>query len=545
MLCSQEHDVELSQENDRLDRHFQAVVEQYQANFDAAADALNHIAAGFDRAVASMVVENVRYLLIEGASWFPTRYLSHARTCYLFTALRHDVIQDGSSADMSNVEAAATALTAACAAKLQSIKDAHMQGAQQLEQSLQAAKSLHRQRVVQRIAERRAQQSSTSFDESASGEEKEEAEPSVDASFEAECVEAMLAAQSQVETLMMDVLSTPADQAIAQSMQEAHKVRGDWLICFCGSVLRNTDGSLSARQTTIEVLQSTLSAEQHKSAEKLQQRLQRRRDRLRQEFQHRKEEMRAETQAEQQTVDVSTVGTEPNHQDGAAQGDAETQREVQTLKQQHEQRRREDQEALNSRQVRAVTVPPLSPISRARWKRVLLNSNRCEHAHNALAQAQQKAKLQERLAAKKALREAEISAQQQLLKQRQEQQKHGQQHHGQQQPSTDQAHRQAEWRSALLQDLQQLKSEGASGQDLEERVFNRNAQRYVADRQAPHTFLIGRWRLTPTRHARVWPRDVCQIESTANEPVGGSSAACDGRKAQAGVCPADGNTVRG
>jgi hypothetical protein len=132
-------------------------------------------------------------------------------------------LQAGDSADTSKVEAAAAALTAACAAQLQTIKDAHLQGAQQLEQSLQAAKSAHRQRIAQRIAERRSQQANKLSDDDATRQE-EEAEPIADARFEAECIEAMLTAQAQVETLMMNALSIPADQTVAQSMQEAHKV---------------------------------------------------------------------------------------------------------------------------------------------------------------------------------------------------------------------------------------------------------------------------------------------------------------------------------
>jgi hypothetical protein len=113
-------------------------------------------------------------------------------------------------------------------------------------------------------------------------------------------------------------------------------------------------------QATIEALQHTLRAEQHKSAEKLQQRLQRRRDRLQRDLAHH-QEMNAEAQAEHQAADIggnaSAADAGRSDEGGVDQGDVETQRKVRSLKQQHEQRRREDQNALNSRQVRKLTSP--------------------------------------------------------------------------------------------------------------------------------------------------------------------------------------------
>lgn len=195
----------------------------------------------------------------------------------------------------------------------------------------------------------------------------------------------------------------------------------------------------------METLNSTLQAAQGKSVEKLHQRLARRRDQLQRDLQMRQ-------QAETQVVAKPPVSHDRIDEPTTTVGeDIESKQHLQDLKQQHERTRVEEREALAARQVRngeAHSVP---------------NDN--EILHNAACysyfrQVQQKAKLQERLAAKKALREAEIVAQQARLTQAQQQQ-----------------HSDDSWRAALLQDIQLVKEEGYVGRELEDRVFSRNVPR--------------------------------------------------------------------
>lgn len=155
---------------------------------------------------------------------------SHSRRSIRYSTLLPQFDQAGSKLDIyalrlveqSDEAAAETAsdLTAACTIKFQTIREAHQQSVTQLEQSLQEAKLLRQQRTAQCQPKHQTQGADKHAQDRVMPEGSDEVLiGELDTTFNQHCMEAIIAAQAALETLVTNAVAAPNEDLVVRALQ--------------------------------------------------------------------------------------------------------------------------------------------------------------------------------------------------------------------------------------------------------------------------------------------------------------------------------------